>query len=130
MQSLDAKDPWTAKQLIAPAVLATDMKDGKTNDFHIYNIGAVEDIKGAKHIGPVSNLTNLEKLKANIASLPKNTVIIIYCGCCPFSKCPNIRPAFTELTKEGFTDIRLLDLPKNLQSNWITPGYPLKTKSN
>jgi len=125
MPSLGVTNPWTNNQLIEPADLAAMINNGTAGNLAIYNIGAVEDIKGAKHIGPVSNPENLEKLKAAVAGLPKNTAIIIYCGCCPFTKCPNIRPAFIELTKDGFTDVKLLNLPKNLQTNWIAPGYPL-----
>ncbi len=128
MPALGVTTPWADNQLMEPADLASTINKGTAGSLTIYNIGAVEDIKGAKHIGPVSNPENLEKLKAAVASLPKNTAIIIYCGCCPFTKCPNIRPAFTELTKEGFTNIKLLNLPKNLQANWIAPGYPLATK--
>lgn len=122
---LGLKDPWAANELIEPAQLAASIKlaNGKTPI--ILNIGAVEDIKGAKHIGPAEHAENLEKLKETVAKLPKNTVLVIYCGCCPFYKCPNIRPAFNELKKLGFTKIRLLNLPTNLKTNWIAYGYPL-----
>lgn len=121
----EAANPWNEKELLEPAVLAGGIKDGKVNIPVVFNIGAVEDIKGARHIGPVNNAENLEKFKTAIAGLPKNTAIVIYCGCCPFTKCPNIRPAFTELKKAGFTDIKLLNLATNLKTNWIAMGYPL-----
>jgi len=54
--------------------------------------------------------------------------MVIYCGCCPFTKCPNIRPAFQQLKKMGFTNVKVLDLPVNLQTNWIAIGYPLAGK--
>jgi len=94
----------------------------------IFNIGAVEDIKGAIHIGPVSNAANMEKLKQKVASLPLSKPVIIYCGCCPFTKCPNISPAFLELKKMGFTQIKVLNLPVNLKTNWIAKDYPLASK--
>ena len=128
IQSITANNPWTDKQLVEPAALALLITRGKAGDVIIYNIGAVEDIKGARHIGPVSNLENLKKLETAVSGLPKNKAIIIYCGCCPFVKCPNIRPAFIELIKEGFTNIKLLNLPKNLQSNWIAQHYPMGTE--
>jgi len=115
--------PWSDSQLMAPSALAADLSYSV-----IYNIGAVEDIKGAKHIGAVSEAKNLAKFKSTIAGLAKNTTIIIYCGCCPFTKCPNIRPAYLELKKEGFTNIKVLDLPTNLKSDWIAKGYPLANK--
>jgi hypothetical protein len=123
--SLANLNPWTARQLMEPADLAAIIKGPRTDKPLIFNIGSVEDIKGAKHIGPVSETANFDKFKSAIHSLPKNTVIVIYCGCCPFTKCPNIRPAFFELKKLGFTNIKVLNLSVNLETNWISKGYPL-----
>ncbi|WP_295800735.1 rhodanese-like domain-containing protein [Mucilaginibacter sp.] len=123
--SLTAPNPWTDSQLLEPSVLAAQIKTGGTNLPLILNIGAVEDIKGATHIGAVNDAKNLEKLKSTVATLPKSTAIIIYCGCCPFAKCPNIRPAFSELIKAGFTNVKLLNLSTNLKTNWVAKGYPL-----
>ncbi|MGF7079076.1 rhodanese-like domain-containing protein [Mucilaginibacter sp. UYCu711] len=117
--------PWTDSELIEPAALAASIKANTVTLPLIINIGAVEDIKGAKHIGAAGKSENLKALKSMVATLPKNTGIVIYCGCCPFSKCPNIRPAFLELKKMGFTSVKLLNLPVNLQTNWIGKGYPL-----
>ncbi|MEP6611883.1 MAG: rhodanese-like domain-containing protein [Mucilaginibacter sp.] len=126
--SLTLGNPWTNSQLMEPSALATQIKAGGTNLPLILNIGAVEDIKGATHIGAVNDAKNLEKLKRTVAALPKNTAIVVYCGCCPFAKCPNIRPAFSELAKAGFTNVKLLNLSTNLKTNWIAKGYPLAAK--
>jgi hypothetical protein len=118
-------NPWTNSQLIEPAELAANIKAGEAKTPIIFNIGAVEDIKGAIHIGAVNSAENLEKLKEAVAALSKGSPIVIYCGCCPFAKCPNIRPAFIELQKLGFTNVKLLNLATNLKTNWIAKGYPL-----
>lgn len=120
--------PWTARELLAPATLAKRINTGNLNHAIILNIGAVEDIKSAKHVGAVSKPENLAALKHMAATWPKNTQLIIYCGCCPFAKCPNIRPAFTELKKMKFGNVKLLDLPTNLKTNWIAKGYPLAAR--
>ncbi len=128
LQSLTSSDnlnPWKESQMIEPVQLVAILKDGSTVKPVIFNIGAVEDIMGAKHIGPVKEVKNLEKLTGALSAIPKNTLIIIYCGCCPFVKCPNVRPVFSELNKLGFNNIRILDLPVNLKTNWINKGYPL-----
>lgn len=125
MPTLGISNPWSEGQLLEPSILVAAIKSGETETPVIFNIGPVEDIKGAKHIGAVSNAENLEKLKNAVVALPKNTAIVIYCGCCPFIKCPNIRPAFLELKKLGFTNVKLLNLPTNLKTNWIAKGYPL-----
>ena len=123
--ALGVTNPWTDSQLMEPAALATILKGAGSNNPLIFNIGAVEDIKGAKHIGAVSKAQNLQKFKNAVTALPRNTSIVIYCGCCPFAKCPNIRPAFLELKKMGFANIKVLNLPTNLQTDWIARGYPL-----
>jgi hypothetical protein len=127
-RALAPATPWTKTELIEPAALAAVLNNLQATAPLIYNIGAVEDIKDAKHIGTVSRPENFEKFKNAIAGLSKNAIIVIYCGCCPFTKCPNIRPAYQELKMEGFTNIRVLDLPTNLKSDWIAKGYPLASK--
>ena len=125
MPTLGVSNPWTEKQVMEPAALAAMIDDAKAEKPLLLNIGAVGDIKGAKHIGAVSKAENVQKLNNAVRDLPKNTPLVIYCGCCPFSKCPNIRPAFTALQKQGFTNIKVLDLPVNLKTDWSSKGYPL-----
>ena len=71
----------------------------------------------------LNTLPNKEQLK----KLPKNKRVVIYCGCCPFEHCPNVRPAIQLLKQMKFTNYRLLDLPKNIKIDWIDKGYPTVT---
>jgi thiosulfate/3-mercaptopyruvate sulfurtransferase len=66
----------------------------------------------------------LQKLKDSLAGLPKESEIIIYCGCCPFERCPNVRPAIQVLKDLNFTNYKLLNLPHNIKIDWIDKGYP------
>jgi thiosulfate/3-mercaptopyruvate sulfurtransferase len=52
--------------------------------------------------------------------------MVIYCGCCPWEKCPNVQPAMTTLQEMGFTRVRVLHLPDNFKTNWIDKGYPVE----
>lgn len=119
------KDPWTKSQLMAPSVLASIIKNPKAIKPFIFNIGVVENIKGAKNMGAASEKENLERFKKKLSSIPKNAAIVIYCGCCPFEKCPNIRPAFTAMQQAGFKSGWLLNLPTNVKVDWINKGFPL-----
>ena len=119
-------EPWTDKQLKDPAVLAATLADSKAPKPVIFNIGPVQQIKGAIAIGPTNVQDNLEKLKRQLALLPKDKEVIIYCGCCPFRRCPNVRPAFELLQKMKFKNAKLLNLPNNLKIDWINKGYPLE----
>lgn len=116
--------PWKESELLEPAALADILRSGNEK-INILNIGAVQDLPGAIHIGAVSNQQNMEKLQQTIKALSKDNLLVIYCGCCPFTKCPNIQPAYQELKKAGFAEIKVLDLVTNLKTNWISQGYPL-----
>ena len=120
------KDPWNKSQLMEPAYLVSLLKNPNAVKPLIFNIGVVEDIKGAKNMGGASEKENLQKFKKTIASLPKKSSVVIYCGCCPFSRCPNIRPAFKALQEAGLTNAKLLNLPTNIKTDWINKGYPLQ----
>ena len=50
-------------------------------------------IPGAIYAGPANRPEGLEVLKAAAAKLPRDREIVLYCGCCPWDHCPNIRPA-------------------------------------
>ena len=127
-QSLDKIDTWTQKDLIEPSALAAIIANPKAKQAMVYNIGVVENIKGAKNFGAASEKENLEKLKKTLAELPKTSFVVVYCGCCPFHKCPNIRPAFNLMKSMGFLNGKLLNMPTNLKQNWIDKGYPLASK--
>lgn len=114
---------WEEDQLISPAVLANMIS--KKEDVKIYNIGVVQNIKGATNLGAASEAGNLNKLKEILKTTPKNKAIVIYCGCCPMDRCPNIRPAFKAFTDQKFTNVRLLELPTNIKTDWIDHGYPV-----
>lgn len=120
------KDPWNKDELIAPATLAALIKNPKASQPIIFNIGVVENIKGARHIGKASDKENLEQFRKALSSIPKSNSIVVYCGCCPFDRCPNIRPAFEMLKAQGFKNGKLLNLPTNIKVDWIDKGYPIE----
>jgi hypothetical protein len=76
----------------------------------------------------VKDEKNLAKFQEQISKLPKSTNILIYCGCCPFEHCPDVRPAITLLQRMQFTNYHLLDLPHNIKTDWIAKGYPTLNK--
>lgn len=124
--SAQQKDTWTAQQLMEPSVLASKLDLPKSQQPVIIDIGPAGVIKGALEAGPAEEKKNIQKMKVLLQDIPKDKEVVIYCGCCPFSKCPNVRPAFRELMELGFTRPRLLNLSDNLKKDWIDKGYPLK----
>jgi len=119
-----SNEPWNSSQLMEPAILAEQI--GKNEKLPvIYNIGPSGKIKTSIYIGPAGEEVNLQKLKTDLAERDRNETIVIYCGCCPFKDCPNIRPAFSLLKNMGFRNPLLLNLPDNLKTDWIDKGYPM-----
>ena len=119
-------EPWMADQLLDPAELAKTLGDKSATQPYIFSIGPSGDILGSTDIGPLTDTLNLNTFKSALESLDRNTEIVIYCGCCPFENCPNIRPGFELLNNMNFTNHKLLNLPKNLKVDWIDKGYPMQ----
>lgn len=118
---------WTPDQLEQPADLAMKINENK-NVPVIINIGPGAVIPQSLDAGPAENEKGMDNFKSIISKLDKNADIVIYCGCCPFAHCPNVRPAIDELKKEKFTNYHLLNLPQNINVDWIAKGYPVNNK--
>src|SRR5437879_6752144 len=48
---------------------------------------------GALFHGPGASRDGIEDLKKWAQNVPRSQSIVLYCGCCPWNRCPNIRPA-------------------------------------
>ena len=125
LASQNENDPWTEKQLMPPSELAKIINDSTSIKPIIFGIGFGGGIKGAIDVGPGKEKESIEKLKAELNKLSKDADIVIYCGCCPFKDCPNIRPAFTLLNEMKFTNHKLLNLSQNLKTDWLDKNYPI-----
>lgn len=116
-------EPWAEQQLLEPRDLVQLIQ--KPNDsLIIISLGAGGIIPGSKDTGPSGEKEGLEKLKQELEGLSKDADIVIYCGCCPFNICPNVRPAFSLLNEMGFQNHQLLNLRENIKVDWIDRGYP------
>jgi thiosulfate/3-mercaptopyruvate sulfurtransferase len=124
-----SSDPWTQSQTVDPAHLAKELDSSRgpakptvicVAPRALYN-GA--HIPGALFLGPGYTSQGIDSLKEWARSAPRSTDVVIYCGCCPMGRCPNVRPAFQTLTGMGFTHVRVLLLPHDFHTDWIAPGY-------
>jgi hypothetical protein len=87
-------------------------------------------IPGSVFAGPGSTPEGIAALKKAVADQPKTRAIILYCGCCPIDKCPNIRPALAALRDMGFTRVQAIALETNLKADWIDKGYPTEKRAS
>lgn len=91
--------------------------------FHVLYLQA--HISDSDYIGPARDSAALEQLRTRLKSLPRNTLIVIYCGCCPWDHCPNVKPAHDALIAMGFTNVKVLHIADNIATGWIDKGYPI-----
>jgi thiosulfate/3-mercaptopyruvate sulfurtransferase len=121
-------NPWRDSQTVQPAELNKELVDSKTAPLVLFvgfqRLYRAGHIKGAQFHGSGGSADGLAQIKAWAASLPRSTNLVIYCGCCPMERCPNIRPAFETLRDLGFTKIRVLILPNSFETDWANQGLP------
>ncbi len=124
--------PWTDPETIKPADLLSELAGAKPANrpvvvcagFRILYEGA--HVPGAVFHGPASKPEGLNDLKLWAQGIPRSSNLVVYCGCCPFDHCPNIRPAFETLRSMGFRRLRILLLPDNFATDWVAKGYPIE----
>jgi hypothetical protein len=116
-------------QLMSPEDLLAVLQAPKSDKPLILNVGPhllymQAYIPGAEYVGAGSDSQGVESLRRRVKPLPRNTYIVLYCGCCPWSRCPNVRPAYNELHKMGFTNVKVLYIANNFGTDWVDKGYP------
>ena len=116
-------------QLINPEDLLKIIQAPKGEKPLILNVGPSllymqAHIPGAEYIGAGSDPQGMGTLRRRLKTLPHTTFIVLYCGCCPWSHCPNVHPAYNELHKLGFTNVKVLYIADNFGADWVYKGYP------
>ncbi len=116
-------------QLISPEDLLQVLQSPQGDKPLILNVGPFllyrqAHIADSEYVGAGSDKHALELLRAKVKPLPRGKYIVLYCGCCPWSHCPNVRPAFKELSTMGFTNVKVLYIADNFGTDWVYKGYP------
>lgn len=116
--------------LIQPAELAAILRSPKPGKPVVLQVGfrvlyEQAHIPGAEYVGAASKADGLSQLRARVKTLPKDAFIVLYCGCCPWAKCPNIKPAYAALKALGFSNVKRLRIPQNFGADWVAKGYPV-----
>ena len=85
-------------------------------------------IPNSIYAGPGSQPAGLKALESAVASQAKYRFIVLYCGCCPWGKCPNAGPSFKRMQELGFTNVKVLYIANNFGDDWVSKGYPTDRK--
>lgn len=115
---------------IEPKELAAELRAGgaKPTLIHV-GFGVLyrsKHIPGSIYAGPASRPDGIQALQTAVAKLPRDRDIVVYCGCCPWDRCPNVKPALEALRKMGFTRVKALMIPDNFGADWVDRGYPVE----
>ena len=124
--SFKKQDPIKKEQLIQPQELAYLINNPKAVKPVIFNVGNVDQIKGAINIGALNTDEGMKKFKFEVGSLAKDKQIVVYCGCCSSDNCPNIRPAIKYLIDNGYKNAKVLNIPVGIKEDWVQKGFPVE----
>jgi thiosulfate/3-mercaptopyruvate sulfurtransferase len=125
-------DPWTKAQVLEAADLVRELGNSKGGSAPVIVYVGFRTLFEGGHVpaatfhGTASKEAGLRELRKWVGALPRSTNLVIYCGCCPFDRCPNIRPAYKAVDDLGFTHVRLLVLPTSFAADWVEKGYPIE----
>jgi hypothetical protein len=121
-----------SSRLINPNELVKILQSAKSEKPLMIQVGShvlytQAHIPGSEYIGPASSESGLQALRKRVEPLPRKKFILLYCGCCPWSHCPNVEPADEALHDMGFTNVKVLYIPGNFGMDWVEKGYPIAT---
>ncbi len=83
-------------------------------------------IPGSVYAGPGNKAEGLDALRAAAGALDRGREVVVYCGCCPWDRCPNVKPAVDLLKQMGFTHVKAVYMETNFAKDWIDRGYPVE----
>jgi len=118
----------TPKQTIEPADLVKLLTTARPL---VLNVGprtlwSQAHIPGAEYIGMTTDPEVVKALRTRVRQLAKTRFIVLYCGCCPWDKCPNVGPAYSLLRGLGFANIKVLHIAQNFGEDWVSKGLPVQ----
>ena len=122
---------WAAEPALVQPKELSEQLAGHHGAVVIFQIGPnllyrSKHITGAIFAGPANRPEGIALLKAEVDKLPRDREIVLYCGCCPWDHCPNVRPAMELMRQMGFTHVRALYVATNFKADWIDHGYPVE----
>ena len=123
-----AADSTNMKTLTPEALLRIlDAKPPKPLLFHVgsHMFFLQAHIPGSEYLGAGATAEGIQNLRQRVSRLPKNSPIVLYCGCCPWSHCPNVNPAYEALQQMGFTNVKVLFMANNFGADWVDKGFPV-----
>ena len=119
-----------AADQMQPSELAAMLKSPGADKPLVLQVGshvlyAQAHIPGSEYAGAAAQEAGRKALGERVAKLDRGTLVVLYCGCCPWGKCPNIDPAYKLMKSLGFTRLKVLHIADNFGTDWVDKGYPV-----
>jgi thiosulfate/3-mercaptopyruvate sulfurtransferase len=120
------------ENIVKPAELVAELANASGPDKPVVVCTAPPFLYRSGHVpgavlhGPMTSPSVIGEFTAWAQSLPRSSNIVVYCGCCPMEQCPNVRPAYKVLKDLGFSRVRVLILPDNFATDWVSRGFPIE----
>jgi len=128
LQAVGQASSVPSSRLMTPEDLVKLLQSGKEKPLMLqvgsHMLFLQAHIPGSEYAGPAASDAGLQQLRKRVAALPRNKFIVLYCGCCPWNHCPNVKPADDALQAMGFMNVKVLYISDNFGTNWVDKGYP------
>lgn len=117
--------------LVEPAALVAQLKGPVTKRPLLLHVGfkmlyAQSHIPGSVYTGAANSDVGIQGLEAKLKGVPKSKELLIYCGCCPWQKCPNVAAAHKKAKALGYKKVKVLHIANNFGDDWAAKGYPVE----
>jgi len=121
-----------ANQLIQPEELVALLRSSTSPKPLLLQVGfrvlyVQAHIPGSEYVAAGSSANGVRQLRERVDKLPRDHSIVLYCGCCPWTHCPNVQAAYQEVHNMGFTNVKVLYIAHDFGTDWVSKGYPVET---
>lgn len=125
--------PWTHDQVMTPEALVKELSRPAPERPAVVYVGfdflyRSAHVPGAVFEGPAREAEGIEALTKWAHDVPRDKEVVLYCGCCPWTECPNIRPAFRALHSLGFKRLKVVKIDNDFARDWVAKGYPVEKR--
>jgi thiosulfate/3-mercaptopyruvate sulfurtransferase len=123
---LFAQTPYTTDKELQMTAATLNLRITQNKDIPvILNVGTEGKIKGSLQVGVMTEKKDTDLL-LKLKGVSKKQEVVVYCGCCTLDNCENIEKAFNILKKNGYTNVKALNLGEGYGPGWQGKGYPVE----
>ena len=127
-----APTSWNDAKRLTPEELAKTLRTAGAEKPAMFHVGfkvlfLQAHSPGSRFAGPGASPAGLDAVRKAAAAFPKAKAIVLYCGCCPWERCPNMEQPWRALVAAGYTNVSILYIPTNFGRDWVDKGYPTES---